>query len=137
MTSATSLLIMIAGAETVALAAGLCLRRPLHRMLEDQCGGSARARFWTAFFGLLLLMLPVLAVAQNIPDSFADQPQGALLLGVTYYGTLGTAGVLLLLGFGLWRGARWQHNLQIARASSHHHRPAANAEPGLAGGGKP
>ena len=57
-----------------ALLVVLYLRRPLDRLLIELCGTEERARFWSAFTSVSLVLVPLVFALDYRPDDFEKIP---------------------------------------------------------------
>lgn len=91
----TSLVLVV----LLALVVVLVLRRPLSELLIELCGNNRRARFWTVFAALGLVLASVECSLLTMPgprsDVWADLPGLRVLLSGLRSGVMG-----LLVGFG-------------------------------------
>lgn len=79
--------------------------RPLFLVLTEICGGRDRARFWTVYACVLILMAPLLTVsAPGLLDTVAaGGMNGAVLQRATFYALAGIVAALLVMGRAVWR----------------------------------
>jgi uncharacterized membrane protein YhaH (DUF805 family) len=88
----------------LALLAVTVVARPLMRLLTDICGTVDRARFWTLYASVLLVVAPVLVVsAPGLLDSAAAAGLGAVLQRTVFYSLLGIVAALMVMGYAVWK----------------------------------
>lgn len=88
----------------LALVAIAVVARPLRVLLEDICGTADRARFWTLYACLLLVVAPLLVVsAPGLLDASAAIGFGPLLQRTVFFALVGIIGALLIMGYAVWR----------------------------------
>jgi nitrate reductase NapE component len=92
---------------TIALAIGAVivatLFRPLFAVVADLCGTRDRALFWTVYLSVVLILVPVLAVAYV--STYGDR-LGHIELFIQrgiFYALFGLTGAVLAIGWGIWR----------------------------------
>ena len=83
----------------IALAVGTlaCVQRPLNQILLELCGAPHRARFWTRFFGAMLLISVLFFCLWVPPDRAAERLALHDVLGMVRAGLFGLLAGLALL----------------------------------------
>ncbi|KQT56209.1 MULTISPECIES: hypothetical protein [unclassified Aureimonas] len=79
------------------------LYRPLLRVIVDLCGTEERARFWTTYTSIILMLSPVLAVsfAMSTSDDGRYDPQ--FLQNCVFWSAAALMAALMVFGFALWK----------------------------------
>ena len=103
----------------------LFLRRPLDVLLRELCGNEARARFWSVFWSIAIVLTTLFGMLLSFPladeQRWAEQPGTALVL--TGFRTsllflllvLGTLALVLLVSIGRFeRAQRFERRAQTA-----------------------
>jgi hypothetical protein len=96
----TIFLIGTGASLTVALLVVKYLRRPLEAVLADLCGTADRARFWTAFSCVALLVMPLIFALDARPEGEAGAAGTAVfaIVGQVKWALIGLAVALMGLG---------------------------------------
>lgn len=127
MTALPALLSSLALSIALALVVVATMRRPLADLLVELCGTERRARFWTAFTALTLVLTAFFGVLTTLPGPTAPVWEGAegvrtLLVGLRastlalLLTCIATAFTLLL---GIWRAEEREERMtERARLTS-------------------
>lgn len=88
----------------LALIAVGILARPLRSLLVDICGTEQRARFWTLYASVLVILAPLLVVSlPGLLDAAANVGLAAVLQRAVFYSLVGIIGALLVMGYAVWK----------------------------------
>lgn len=87
----------------LALLAVAVVIRPLRVLLEDICGTADRARFWTLYAALLLVIAPLMVVSTPGLLDAAAAGIGQVLQRTVFYALLGMLVALLVMGYAVWK----------------------------------
>lgn len=88
----------------LALLAVAVVIRPLRALLEDICGTADRARFWTLYAALLLVLAPLMVVSTpGLLDAAAAAGLGPVLQRTVFYALLGMLAALKVMGYAVWK----------------------------------
>jgi hypothetical protein len=87
----------------VSLAVVRYLNLPLRRQLQELCGSTERAEFWTAFSNVAVALVPVIFAMQFQPHPEAGAPPLLAVVGQLKWGLLGLVSSVLVLGWILSR----------------------------------
>lgn len=88
----------------LAMMAVAVLARPLRVLLVDICGTEQRARFWTLYACILVMMAPLLVVSvPGLLDAAVNIGLGAVLQRAVFYSLVGIIGALLVMGYAVWK----------------------------------
>ena len=100
----------------LAVATLVCVQRPLNEILVEICGAPHRARFWTRFFGAMLLLSVLFFCLWSPPDASSEQVTLHEIIGMMRAGLFGllTAMVGLALVVLVWQ-SRFERGLAPPR----------------------
>lgn len=98
MTDATIFLTGTTVSLTIASFVVAYLRRPLDSVLADLCGTAERARFWTAFSCVSLLLLPLIFALDARPELGKGAPAAFGIGGQVKSALIGLGLALVFLG---------------------------------------
>lgn len=88
----------------LALIAVAILARPLRSLLVDICGTEQRARFWTLYASVLVILAPLLVVSlPGLLDAAANVGLAAVLQRAVFYSLAGIIAALLVMGYAVWK----------------------------------
>jgi hypothetical protein len=78
--------------------------RPLQILLRDICGTADRARFWSLYASVLLMVAPLMVVsAPGLLDAVAASGVAPVLQRAVFYTLLGILVALMVMGYAVWR----------------------------------
>lgn len=84
----------------LALLAVAVVIRPLRVLLEDICGTADRARFWTLYAALMMVLAPLMVVSTpGLLDAAAAEGIGPVLHRTVFYALLGVLAALLVMSY--------------------------------------
>ena len=100
----------------LAVATLVCVQRPLNEILVEICGAPHRARFWTRFFGAMLLLAVLFFCLWSPPDASSETITLYEIIGMMRAGLFGllTAMGLLALIVLIWQ-SRFERGLAPPR----------------------
>lgn len=77
------------------------LWRPLYAILLDVCGTEAHARFWRSYTGIMLLLVPLVAVLLSRSQGPSHDPIWVSVLDQARWAVLGLIVALFIVAMGL------------------------------------
>jgi hypothetical protein len=89
--------------QTIASLVVVYLRQPLESVLSDLCGTAERARFWTSFSSVSLLLLPLIFALDSHPKSGSAGAAVFEISGQVKSALIGQGIALMALGIVLGR----------------------------------
>ena len=93
---------------TIGLGVIVYLRHPLEKILVELCGNQERARFWTAFSAVALILAPVIFAIACRPAPGSSSPAVFEFADQVKWGLIGLMCTVLVLGWVIGRSiARW------------------------------
>jgi hypothetical protein len=116
-------LVMTAAALIGALAV-VVLAPPLFRVVVELCGTLTRARFWTTYLGMILVLVPLLAASWLTVRTAAGGSLTVHVEEAVYFALAALLAALLAIGFGIWNPSR----KLLPQASAADAAPSAAAE---------
>ena len=81
----------------LAVATLICVQRPLNAILVEICGAAHRARFWTRFFGAMLLLSVLFFCLWSPPDASSAKITLHEIIGMMRAGLFGLLSAMVLL----------------------------------------
>lgn len=88
----------------LALLAVAVVARPLKALLVDICGTEDRARFWTLYAAVMLVVAPLMVVsAPGLLDAAVAAGIGPVLQRAVFYALLGILAALVVMGYAVWK----------------------------------
>ena len=100
MTTLSALLLSALLTTAFAFLLVFFLRRPLHVLLIELCGNEARARFWSVYWGAMIVLAALFGLLVSAPlgevEAWSESPAVPLVL-TGFRASL--SAVLLVLGF--------------------------------------
>ena len=102
MTSMTTFLVCLGLTLCFGVFLVLVLRRPLDLLLVELCGSSSRARFWSSFWAVGIVLAGLFGMLNSIPlepERWSDAPSVPFVLGGFRAALLYALGALGLLAF--------------------------------------
>ncbi len=100
----STFIIEISLSASVSVLALLLLKDALFGLLTDLCRGEQRARFWSRFTQLMLIIGPLLGVLILTPDRNASEAVNTAVFRETLkHAVMGAFAALCAVGFVIWR----------------------------------
>lgn len=99
MTHVTVFLVGVGCTALASFCAVAYLTPSLRHILIDLCGTIERADFWTAFFNLSFILMPLIFALHHIPESNPAVPLVYQLSGQVEWALIGLVATVLVVGF--------------------------------------